>query len=100
MLLIASCVYFELSFKQLLSCVFVFNQPGKSTGVVTTTRVTHATPGASYAHSADRDWMSDAEMPEDVRDVCDDIAQQLLKNIPNIEVRSGYMPVCPRKDQK
>ncbi|CAG5131710.1 unnamed protein product, partial [Candidula unifasciata] len=32
---------------------------GKSTGVVTTTRITHATPGASYSHSPDRDWESD-----------------------------------------
>uniref|UniRef100_A0A8C4QAQ3 Alkaline phosphatase n=1 Tax=Eptatretus burgeri TaxID=7764 RepID=A0A8C4QAQ3_EPTBU len=62
---------------------------GKSTGIVTTTPVTHATPGASYAHSADRNWMSDADMPEDARTVCDDIAQQLLKNIPNIEVIMG-----------
>jgi alkaline phosphatase len=28
---------------------------GKSVGVVSTTRLTHATPGAIYAHSADRD---------------------------------------------
>jgi len=28
---------------------------GKSVGVVSTTRLTHATPGAVYAHSADRD---------------------------------------------
>lgn len=25
-------------------------------GFITTTRVTHATPGSLYAHSADRDW--------------------------------------------
>uniref|UniRef100_UPI00358EF87B alkaline phosphatase-like isoform X1 n=1 Tax=Myxine glutinosa TaxID=7769 RepID=UPI00358EF87B len=60
----------------------------KSTAVITTTRVTHATPGASYAHSADRDWMSDAEMPEDARSFSKDIAQQLLENIPNIETAS------------
>src|SRR4051812_14120938 len=35
---------------------------GRSTGVVTTTRVTHATPGACYAHTADRDWESDFDM--------------------------------------
>ncbi len=32
---------------------------GKSTGVVTTARLTHATPGACYAHTANRDWESD-----------------------------------------
>jgi alkaline phosphatase len=29
---------------------------GKSTGIVTTTRVTHATPSAAYAHAYSRDW--------------------------------------------
>src|ERR1044071_9344771 len=29
-------------------------ESGRSTGVVTTVRVTHATPGACYAHTADR----------------------------------------------
>ncbi|MBV9241217.1 MAG: alkaline phosphatase [Acidobacteria bacterium] len=37
-------------------------ESGRSTGVITTTRVTHATPGACYAHSADRDWESDYDM--------------------------------------
>ncbi len=35
---------------------------GKSTGVVSTARLTHATPGACYAHSADRDWESDYDI--------------------------------------
>lgn len=29
---------------------------GKSTGVVTTTKLTHATPAATYAHAPERDW--------------------------------------------
>ncbi len=37
-------------------------ESGRSTGVVTTTRVTHATPGACYAHTVDRDWESDYDM--------------------------------------
>jgi alkaline phosphatase len=32
---------------------------GKSTGFVTNTRVTHATPSALYGHSFDRDWECD-----------------------------------------
>jgi alkaline phosphatase len=35
---------------------------GLSTGVVTTARLTHATPGACYAHTADRDWESDGDI--------------------------------------
>jgi len=35
---------------------------GKKVGVVSTARMTHATPGAVYCHSADRDW--EAAVPE------------------------------------
>lgn len=35
---------------------------GKSTGVVSTARLTHATPAANYAHTAVRDWESDNEI--------------------------------------
>ncbi|NIO39814.1 MAG: alkaline phosphatase, partial [Burkholderiales bacterium] len=51
----------------------------KSTGVVTTTRVTHATPASVYAHTAERDWESDRFLPEEaVSDGCKDIAYQLM----------------------
>ncbi|PZC85796.1 alkaline phosphatase, tissue-nonspecific isozyme [Helicoverpa armigera] len=51
---------------------------GKGTGFVTTTRVTHATPAASYAHSADRRWEADSDLPKKgLR--CEDIATQLVK---------------------
>ncbi|TNM89175.1 alkaline phosphatase, tissue-nonspecific isozyme [Takifugu flavidus] len=63
---------------------------GKSVGLVTTTRVNHATPSASYAHSVDRDWLSDSAMPaEAVQDGCKDIARQLFENIPDINVIMG-----------
>lgn len=53
---------------------------GFRTGVVTTTAITHATPGATYAHSADRGWEADASMPEAARaQGCRDIARQLLE---------------------
>lgn len=47
---------------------------GKSTGVVTTTRLTHATPAASYARTSSRYWESDDGVPEG----CDDIAYQMI----------------------
>lgn len=59
-------------------------------GIVTTTRVNHATPSATYAHSADRDWYSDNEMPpEALSQGCKDIAYQLMHNIRDIEASSG-----------
>ncbi|KAI4885116.1 hypothetical protein NFI96_020605, partial [Prochilodus magdalenae] len=54
---------------------------GKSVGVVTTTRIQHATPAGSYAHSSSRSWYSDADMPAAaIRDGCTDIAAQLINN--------------------
>jgi alkaline phosphatase len=53
---------------------------GLSTGVVTTARLTHATPGACYAHSAHRDWESDANLTAAARENnFPDIARQLIE---------------------
>ena len=53
---------------------------GLSTGVVTTTRVTHATPAACYAHTVERDWEGDADLsPAAQAAGFPDIARQLLE---------------------
>jgi alkaline phosphatase len=53
---------------------------GLATGAVTTARLTHATPAAVYAHSPDRNWESDADMPpEPLAAGCKDIARQLIE---------------------
>ena len=53
---------------------------GMATGAITTARLTHATPGATYAHIANRDWEADANMPaEAVSAGCTDIARQLVE---------------------
>ncbi|MGF1757740.1 alkaline phosphatase [Photobacterium sagamiensis] len=52
---------------------------GLATGVVTNTRVTHATPANGYAHSVDRGWEVDAKMPaKAIAEGCKDIASQLI----------------------
>ena len=51
---------------------------GKAVGLVTNTRITHATPSAAYAHSGSRYWESDANLYEGVD--CEDIASQLITN--------------------
>ncbi|KAH9495079.1 hypothetical protein Btru_018113 [Bulinus truncatus] len=61
---------------------------GKSTGVLTTTRITHATPAASYSHTADRDWESDRQIPADQKH-CEDIALQLITRNNDINVIMG-----------
>lgn len=53
---------------------------GYATGIVTTTRVTHATPAATYAHTTERNWESDGYMTADaIRGGCKDIARQLVE---------------------
>lgn len=62
------------------SLLALAQQQGLATGVVTTTGITHATPAAAYAHSVQRDWESDADMPELAKKQgCLDIARQLVE---------------------
>jgi alkaline phosphatase len=69
--------------------VLVFKDAGKSTGVVTTTRITHASPSGTYAHIANRDWENDAEIQNSGQDpdICDDIAEQLVNRIPGKNIK-------------
>ncbi|XP_066581902.1 alkaline phosphatase-like [Prorops nasuta] len=64
---------------------------GKMTGLVTTTRVTHATPAALYAHTPSRYWEDDGKVPPGMRQKCKDIAKQLIHDEPgrNINVILG-----------
>ncbi|XP_053368943.1 intestinal-type alkaline phosphatase [Clarias gariepinus] len=70
---------------------------GKSVGIVTTTRVQHASPGANYAHVADRDWYSDAELPAGASgEGCKDIAYQLVHNTDiNVILGGGRVYMLP-----
>lgn len=53
---------------------------GKSAGIVTTTRVTHASPAGTYAHTAHRDWESDSFIKKNcgADSKAQDIAHQLI----------------------
>lgn len=65
--------------KGLLSWLTLADSAGMATGIVTTTRITHATPAATYAHTPERNWESDADVPEAAQAAgCRDIAQQLI----------------------
>jgi len=53
---------------------------GLSTGIVTTSSVTDATPAATYAHVPERNWQSDHDMPTESKiQGCRDIARQLIE---------------------
>ena len=74
---------------------------------MTTTRVTHATPAAAYAHAAERFWENDQEMLRARMRIepsynlgfgCKDIARQLVEDNPGINVcsyrRVPYIESC------
>ncbi|XP_021921522.1 alkaline phosphatase 4-like isoform X2 [Zootermopsis nevadensis] len=64
---------------------------GKDTGFVTTTRVTHATLAAVYAHTNSRYWECDSKVPEEYKDCVKDVARQLVEDEPgrNLKVVLG-----------
>ena len=65
----------------------IFFLPDKWTGVVSTARITHATPAASYAHVAHRDWENDAVLAAlNITGGCKDIAAQLIEDNKDIHV--------------
>lgn len=50
---------------------------GMSTGIVSTARVTHATPAVNYAHISNRDWEANNSLPAGA--TVKDIARQLIE---------------------
>ncbi len=98
--------------KHLLSWLTLGDSAGLATGIVTTARLTHATPAATYAHVPHRDWENDSDLPEEaVASGCTDIAQQLLAAArfghgPTVALAGGrgeFLPVDvrdPEEDDK
>jgi alkaline phosphatase len=73
---------------ELLTATELAEIKGLATGVISTARITHATPAATYAKSADRNWEDVSDMPEDaVTGGCEDIASQLVNFEKNLEAR-------------
>ncbi|KAM6258034.1 intestinal-type alkaline phosphatase-like [Porphyrio hochstetteri] len=71
---------------------------GKVVGIVTTTRVQHASPSGTYAHVVDRNWYADASMPADaLQQGCKDIAWQLVHNVDiNVIMGGGRKYMTPK----
>jgi len=88
---------------------------GKATGLVTTARVTHATPGAAYAHVNNRYWECDSIVPQRCKNIVKDVARQLVEDEPGrnlkvvlgggrdqlgVPVAAGQRSSCPRDDKQ
>lgn len=65
--------------RELVSLLDLAKSAGLPAGIVTTARVTHATPAALFAKSPERGWESDRGFPAEARTSgCRDIARQLV----------------------
>lgn len=63
---------------------------GLATGVVTTARLTHATPAAAYAHSAERNYEDDSRLSAAQKEAgCEDIAAQFAGLDYQLDVAMG-----------
>lgn len=86
--------------RELVSLMDLANQAGLSTGIVTTTRITHATPAVAYAKSPERRWEESSGLPPTAREQgCRDIARQLVEydiggwfDVVLGGARSGFLP--------
>ncbi|KAI0980049.1 hypothetical protein GJ496_011587 [Pomphorhynchus laevis] len=75
-------------------------QAGKSTGIVTSTRITHASPASAFAHCPNRDWevFDDENFSKtEYAHGCRDIADQLIDNFDILDVvigggRTNFIP--------
>ena len=65
-------------------------QRGLALGIVTTTRLTHATPASVVTRSADRDWEADSNIPADQQGQgCKDIALQFAETQFDVALGGG-----------
>ena len=71
---------------ELLTATELAEIKGLATGIISTARITHATPAATYAKSADRNWEDISDMPAG-SEACEDIASQLVNFEKNLEAR-------------
>lgn len=78
----------SLAENEIFSALELAELAGKATGIVSTARITHATPAANYAKSADRDWEDDSDLPDSAKaGGCEDIASQLIHFEKNLAAR-------------
>ena len=95
----------QLEEHKVKSIIHHAQEAGKDTGIVTSTRITHATPSAMYAHSADRDWECWHDLEKDkVEDKTHDIAWQLMNQEPGKSLKvmlgGGRAAFRPKSEER
>uniref|UniRef100_A0A182IV49 alkaline phosphatase n=1 Tax=Anopheles atroparvus TaxID=41427 RepID=A0A182IV49_ANOAO len=76
---------------------------GKSTGIITTTKITHATPAGAYASSANRYWENDVEVassdcdPDRVEDIAEQLVGKDVARQFNVVLGGGRGNLLPKE---
>ncbi len=76
------------------------NAAGKSVGIISTARITHATPAAMYGYADSRGWEADKDLPEEAQSFgCQSLAAQLTaQNTPvNLALGGGSKEFSPQQ---
>jgi alkaline phosphatase len=76
----------------------IMHNKGKSIGFVSTARITHATPAAGYAHSADRNWEDDSKIPTGCtqKDIAVQLFDKLVSGQIDIALGGGRRHFIPK----
>ncbi len=76
----------------------IMHAEGKSIGFVTTARITHATPAAGYAHSADHGWEDDSKIPEGCgqKDIALQLFDKMISGQVDIAMGGGRRHFIPQ----
>lgn len=69
----------------------IVSEMGKSVGVISTARITHATPAAVYARTVSRDWEDNSALPEGCtqKDIADQLAEQMKAGVIDLALGGG-----------
>ncbi len=75
----------------------IVSEMGKSVGVISTARITHATPAAVYARSVNRDWEDVSLIPEGCaqKDIADQLIDQMKAGVIDIALGGGRQHFLP-----
>ena len=75
----------------------IVSEMGKSVGVISTARITHATPAAVYARTVDRDFEDNSALPEGCtqKDIADQLLDQMKAGVIDIALGGGRQHFLP-----
>ena len=78
------------------------SEMGKSVGVISTARITHATPAAVYARTVNRDWEDNSLLPEGCtqKDIADQLIDQMKAGVIDIALGGGRQHFLPDRPSR